>query len=100
MIIKDPLAQVSIGHKQHTEVKSKWHEQETSLAFKLGQIEFHRVMFTNKFNSIKPLFIACLLCARLRERAQTLAKTVTDSRVQSLRGENFIPIITLMMALR
>lgn len=39
MIVKDPLAHVS--HKQHTEVKSKWHEQEISLDFKLGQIKFH-----------------------------------------------------------
>lgn len=60
MIVKDPFAHVSIGHKQHTEVKSKWHEQEISLDFKLGQIKFHHIMVANKFNSIN-IFIICLL---------------------------------------
>lgn len=70
MIVKDPLAHVS--HKQHTEVKSKWHEQEISLDFKLGQIKFHHVMAANKFNSIKHIFITCPLCAWhwVRERTQ------------------------------
>lgn len=63
VIVKDPLSHVSIGHKQHTEVKSKWHEQEISLDFKFGQIKFHYIVVANKFKSIKHIFIICLLCA-------------------------------------
>ena len=70
MIVKDSLAHVSIGHKQHIEVKSKWHEQEIPLDFKLGQIKFHHIMGANKFSSIKHIFIACLLhvwyCAKVK----------------------------------
>lgn len=90
MIVKDPLAHVSIGHKQNTEVKSKWHEQEISLDFKLGQIKFHRVIVANKFTSIKHIFIACLLrawcCARGKDikisqkQSQTLEFTVWQKR--------------------
>lgn len=53
MLVKGPLAHVSVSHKQNSEVKSKWNEQEISLDFKLRQIKFHRGMLTNKFNSIK-----------------------------------------------
>lgn len=50
LIVKESLTHVSIGHKQHMEVKSKWHEQETSLDFKSGQIKFHHVMVADQFN--------------------------------------------------
>ena len=60
MLVKEPLAHVSVSHKQHSEVKSKWHEQEISLDFKLRQIKFHRGVLTNKFNSIKQILIVCL----------------------------------------
>lgn len=63
MIVKDSLAHVSIGHKQHTEVKSKWHEQEISLGFKLRQIKFYHVVVATKFNSIQYVFVSCLLLA-------------------------------------
>lgn len=53
MLVKEPLAHVSVHHKQHT-------EQEISLDFKLRQIKYHHGMLTNKFNSIKQIFIVCL----------------------------------------
>lgn len=60
MLVKDPLEHAVVGHKQHTEVKSKWHEQEISLDFELRQIRFHHGILPNKFNSIKQIFIVCL----------------------------------------
>lgn len=60
VLVKGPLVHVSVSHKQNSEVKSKWNEQEISLDFKLRQIKFHRGMLTNKFNSIKQILIVCL----------------------------------------
>lgn len=60
MLVKEPLEHVSVSHKQNSEVKNKWHEQEISLDFKLRQIKFNRGMLTNKFNSIKQILIVCL----------------------------------------
>lgn len=65
LIVKDPLVHVGTGHKQHTIIKSKWHEQEMSLEFKLGQTKFHRVMVANKLHSIGHVVIVCIPCLAL-----------------------------------